>query len=284
MAHEQARTRWMALLRSDSPGGALLRRTLPMILLAPPILGWLRLVGERSGWFSQSIGVTLMVVAMSAGFALLVGWNSVLLNRADATRRRAEEELRASNAALQREVGERKQAEAELRKAQEELEQRVQDRTSELATANQSLHTELAARKRAEEVIRELSTPVLKVREGLLIMPLIGVIDSVRAFQLTEQLLANVRASRAKVAVIDITGVPVVDSRVASHIIQTIDAARLMGTTAIITGLSSDIARTLVGLGLDLSKLRTVGDLQSGLEVAERLLGYEVRMLEEAAA
>lgn len=163
-----------------------------------------------------------------------------------------------------------------LRQVQEELERQVQERTQELAKANEALQAELAARKRAEGFVRELSTPVLQVREGLLILPLVGVIDSVRARQLTEQLLKNIRTTRARVAVLDITGVPVVDSKVANHLVQTIDAARLMGTTGIITGLSAEIAQTLVNLGVDLSKLRTVGDLQSGIEEAEKLLGYRV--------
>src|SRR5207248_5701002 len=101
-----------------------------------------------------------------------------------------------------------------------------------------------------QEAIRELSTPVLQVRERLLILPIIGVIDTQRARQLTEQLLRSIRANRAKVVVIDITGVPVVDTPVANHLVQTVEASRLMGATVIITGLSAEIARTLVTLGV----------------------------------
>ncbi len=125
-----------------------------------------------------------------------------------------------------------------------------------------------------QEAIRELSTPVLQVRERLLILPIIGVLDSQRARQLTEQLLGAIQANRAKVVVIDITGVATVDVAVANHLVQTVEAARLMGASAIITGLSSKIAQTLVDLGVDLSMMNTVGDLQGGLEQAERLLGY----------
>src|SRR6059036_2095001 len=127
-----------------------------------------------------------------------------------------------------------------------------------------------------QEAIRELSTPVLQVRERLLILPIIGVIDSQRARQVTEQLLRGIRANRAKVVVIDITGVPTVDSTVANHLVQTVDASRLMGATVIVTGLSSEIAQTLVTIGVDLTKMKTVGDLQGGIEEAERLLGYKV--------
>jgi rsbT co-antagonist protein RsbR len=130
--------------------------------------------------------------------------------------------------------------------------------------------------RQQEEAIRELSTPVLQVRERLLILPIIGVLDSQRAHQLTDQLLHGIRTHRAKVVVIDITGVPDVDESVANHLVKTVDASRLMGASVIITGLSSEIAQTLVTIGVDLSKMNTIGDLQGGLEEAERLLGFRV--------
>jgi len=130
--------------------------------------------------------------------------------------------------------------------------------------------------RQQQEAIRELSTPVLQVRERLLILPIIGVIDAQRARQLTEQLLRGIRQNRAKVVVIDITGVPTIDSTVANHLVQTVEASRLMGASVIITGLSSEIAQTLVTIGVDLSKMNAVGDLQGGIEEAERLLGYTV--------
>jgi rsbT co-antagonist protein RsbR len=137
--------------------------------------------------------------------------------------------------------------------------------------------------RQQQEAIRELSTPVLQVRERLLILPIIGVIDSQRARQVTEQLLRGIRTNRAKVVVIDITGVPTIDSTVANHLVQTVEASRLMGASVIITGLSSEIAQTLVTIGVDLSKMNAVGDLQGGIEEAERLLGYEVTKGEEEA-
>jgi rsbT co-antagonist protein RsbR len=125
-----------------------------------------------------------------------------------------------------------------------------------------------------QDAIRELSTPVLQIRDRLLILPIIGAVDPRRARQLTEQLLSAIQANRARVVVIDITGVASMDLTVANHLVQTVEAARLMGAGAIITGLSSEIAQTLVDLGVDLSMMRTVGDLQGGLEEAERELGY----------
>ncbi len=115
-----------------------------------------------------------------------------------------------------------------------------------------------------QEAIRELSTPVLQVRERLLILPIIGVIDPQR--------------------VLDITGVPYIDSPVANHLVQTVEAARLLGATVIVTGLSPEIAQTLVNIGVDLGKMNTVGDLQGGIEEAERLLGFKVLPTLETAA
>ncbi|HVR62704.1 MAG TPA: protoglobin domain-containing protein [Polyangia bacterium] len=130
--------------------------------------------------------------------------------------------------------------------------------------------------RRQQEAIRELSTPVLQLRDRLLMLPIIGMIDTHRARMLTESLLHAIRANRAKVAVIDVTGVAAVDTKVANHILQTVAAAKLMGATVIVTGISAEVAQTLVNLGVDLNKLRTIGDLQGGIEEAEQLIGYQV--------
>ncbi len=132
---------------------------------------------------------------------------------------------------------------------------------------------------RQQEAIRELSTPTLQVRDRLLILPIIGVLDTFRARQLTEGLLHAIRANRAKVVVMDVTGVATVDTKVANHLLQTIAASRLMGAVVIVTGLSSDVAQSLVTLGVDLTNLNAVGDLQGGIEEAERLLGYQVMLI-----
>jgi rsbT co-antagonist protein RsbR len=134
-----------------------------------------------------------------------------------------------------------------------------------------------------QEAIRVLSTPVLPVRERLLILPVIGTVDPLRARQLTEQLLRGIRTNRARVVVMDITGVPAMDQTVANHLVLTVEASRLLGATVIVTGLSPELAQTLVNIGVDLSKMNTVGDLQGGIEEAERLLGYKVALLDEPA-
>jgi rsbT co-antagonist protein RsbR len=136
------------------------------------------------------------------------------------------------------------------------------------------IHARESTMRKQQEAIRELSTPVLQIRERLLLLPIIGVIDTHRARLITDGLLHSIRSTRAKVVVMDVTGVATIDTKVANHLIQTVTAARLMGASVIVTGLSSDVAQALVGLGLDLTKLNTAGDLQGGIEEAERLLGY----------
>ena len=130
--------------------------------------------------------------------------------------------------------------------------------------------------RQQQEAIRELSTPVLQVRERLLILPIIGVIDSQRARQLTEQLLRGIRTNRAKVVVIDITGVAAMDATVANHLVQTVEASRLLGATVIVTGLSPEIAQTLVNdrrrPGEDEHRRRPAGRHRGG-RAAARLQG-----------
>ena len=122
------------------------------------------------------------------------------------------------------------------------------------------------------EAIRELSTPVLQVRERMLLLPIVGVVDSHRAQLIMENLLAEIRSKRARAVVMDVTGVATVDSKVANHLLQTVAAARLMGAHVIVSGLSAEVAQSLVALGIDLQQIHAVGDLQGGLEEAEHVL------------
>ena len=121
-----------------------------------------------------------------------------------------------------------------------------------------------------QDVLRGLSTPVLELRNGLLLVPLIGFIDSERALLLTGKLLEAIAAKRAKAVVLDITGVPAVDSAVANHLMQTVQATQLMGAHTLISGLSPENAQTLVRLGLDLGRLNTVGTLSDGVVAPAR--------------
>jgi rsbT co-antagonist protein RsbR len=127
-----------------------------------------------------------------------------------------------------------------------------------------------------QEAIRELSTPVLQLRNGLLLLPIIGTVDARRAHLLTDTLLLAIRSRRARVVVVDVTGVAAINPEVANHLVQSVEAARLIGVIVILSGLSPAVARALIDLGVNLSAYDVVGDLQSGVERSEHLLGYRV--------
>jgi len=131
-----------------------------------------------------------------------------------------------------------------------------------------------------QRAIQELSTPVIPIvdtpRGGVLVMPLIGSIDSLRAKDIMRVLLAGINQHRARVVILDITGVPIVDSGVANHLNKTIKAARLKGTQVIVTGITEAVAETIVDLGIDWSGIQTLGDLQGGLRAALASLGYRI--------
>lgn len=116
-----------------------------------------------------------------------------------------------------------------------------------------------------QQTLRELASPIIPIVEGIIVLPLIGSIDTSRAREITRTLLAGISDHRAKAVIIDITGVPVVDSGVADHLNKTIQAARLKGTRTIITGISDAVAETIVDLGIDWSNIETLRNLQAGL-------------------
>jgi anti-anti-sigma regulatory factor/HAMP domain-containing protein len=127
------------------------------------------------------------------------------------------------------------------------------------------LRESIAAREQLSATIRELSSPVIPVLEGILVMPLIGVIDSERAALLLNSLLTAIEQRGARVVIMDVTGVPIIDTQVARSLLHAADAARLLGTQTVLVGLRPELAQTIVGLGLNLSNLITRADLQSGL-------------------
>jgi rsbT co-antagonist protein RsbR len=126
------------------------------------------------------------------------------------------------------------------------------------------------------QTIRELSTPILPVHEGVLVLPLVGAVDSNRATQVMETLLEAIAAYQADMVIIDITGVPVVDTSVANYILQAARAAKLVGASVILVGIGSEIAQTIVHLGVDLSDIMTLANLQEGLEYAYERLGISL--------
>jgi rsbT co-antagonist protein RsbR len=131
----------------------------------------------------------------------------------------------------------------------------------------------IKAQKRA---IQELSTPIIPLMDRIIVMPLIGSIDTLRAKDIMRSLLAGINEYRAKVVILDITGVPIVDSGVANYLNKTIRAARLKGVRTIVTGISDAVAEIIVDLGIDWSEIETLSDLQSGLLVALSSLGIKL--------
>ena len=134
----------------------------------------------------------------------------------------------------------------------------------------------LEALGRHQAAIRELSTPVIRVYERVLLLPLVGAVDSHRAQQIMESVLSNVVEAQARCIIIDIAGVPVVDTRVADHLLKTAAAVRLLGAEVVLTGITAQVARTMVQLGLDVSSMHTVSRLSDGIELALSMVGKVV--------
>lgn len=134
-----------------------------------------------------------------------------------------------------------------------------------LETAHRQTLEQLAVIQRQQEAIRELSVPVLPVSRDTLVMPLVGALDSARLLQVQEQALERLAATRARRLLLDITGVPVVDSHVAQGLIRVVQAARLLGAEVTLIGIRPEVAQSIVGLGINLNSIRTSSDLQSAL-------------------
>jgi rsbT co-antagonist protein RsbR len=128
--------------------------------------------------------------------------------------------------------------------------------------------------------LQELSTPLIPVFEKISVLPLVGTIDTERAKFIMENLLSGVVKHRADVVLIDITGVPVVDTMVAHHIIQAADAVRLVGSKCMLVGIRPEIAQTIVNLGIDLNQIITTSTLRKGIEKALEMTNRQIIQLE----
>ena len=130
--------------------------------------------------------------------------------------------------------------------------------------------------QRHQAALRELSTPVIRVHDRILLLPLVGAIDSVRAQQIMDTVLLRIVEEKAKCIIIDIAGVPVVDTKVADNLVKTTASVRLLGAQTILTGISAQVARTVVQLGVDVSAMHTRSRLQEGIELALDLVGKTI--------
>ena len=129
---------------------------------------------------------------------------------------------------------------------------------------------------RHQAAIRELSTPVIKVYDRVLLLPIVGTVDTQRANQIMETVLVQVVEQQAKVIIIDIAGVPVVDTKVADHILQTTAAVQLLGSQTILTGISASVARTVIQLGVEITRVETRAKLAEGIELALSIIGKKI--------
>ncbi len=128
-----------------------------------------------------------------------------------------------------------------------------------------------------QTALQELSTPIIPIYEGILVLPMVGSIDSRRAGQIMEGLLEGISAHTADVVILDITGVPVIDTGVANYLLQAARAARLLGSTVVLVGIGAEIAQTMVQLGIDLTGIVTRANLQTGIEYALGLQGLAIK-------
>lgn len=174
------------------------------------------------------------------------------------------------------EAGVSEEAQGEARSAS-----RMLDRLAMAAYDERVRRGESLIRQQADEIM-EISTPVIKVWEGVVAAPLIGTLDSERTQRFMERLLETIAATNSPVALVDITGVPTVDTQTAQHLIDTVSAVRLLGSRVILTGVRPSIAQTLVHLGISMSNIITRSSFAAGLKVAMEMLEIEVSPVEAA--
>jgi len=206
-----------------------------------------------SGVYTSPIELTLYFVVI--GGMVLSRLATDAAQGIAAANARAEEALRVSE---HRET-ELVQSNAELRRLVDEVQLREAEQARLLAENSQQ-----------RDAIRELSVPVLPLQRGTLVMPLIGALDSTRLRGLQERALQAIQRVSARRLLLDITGVPIVDTQVAQGLIGVVQAARLLGTEVQLVGIRPEVAQTIVGLGLDLGGMRTYSDLQTALDTDER--------------
>lgn len=182
------------------------------------------------------------------------------------------EELLAEVAALRGRTAELEEEVLARRRTEESL--RASEETLRAITAEQQLLI---------DGMRAISTPVIPVHDEIIVLPLVGSIDTSRAEQIMEALLTGVQRYTAEIVIIDITGVPLVDTAVANHLIQAMRAATLLGAHCVLVGISAEVAQLMVQLGVHLGNITTCSNLQAGISYALDRLGREISAREQIA-
>lgn len=164
-----------------------------------------------------------------------------------------------------------------LQESQTRLEQWARDLEASVAERTRELQAALEEQRRLSTAIQEMSTPVVPVHSRVIVMPLVGAIDAVRAHQIVSGLLEGVENHAAQVAIVDVTGIPVMSSEVVSYLMQAAQAARLLGAQVVLVGITPEVAKTIIELGVDLAAgIVTRSDLQAGIEYALWTMGLHV--------
>jgi len=233
------------------------------------VFGVLSILAAWILWYGEANG---LIVFVPRGvefqdwfkFALILGTVLVLI-------RFAINNLTQAIDRTQQAVSESQQLNEQIQEVNEYLEQEIATRMQ----SEEELQAKLETIEAQQLAIKELSTPVIPITDQIIVMPLVGSIDTLRARDVTRSLLSGISEHQAKVVIVDITGVSVVDTGVVNYLNKTIQAARLKGARTIVTGISDAVAETIVELGIDWSNIETLRDLQTGLVVALNSFGIK---------
>jgi anti-anti-sigma regulatory factor/CHASE1-domain containing sensor protein len=234
----------------------------------PWMLGGVLLVGTfiLVGFLNSTTEKNRQVAELAGELQKSHGALEIRVEERTAALATATDELQQSHDQMEIRVQE---ATSELQDSHDKMEQRVEERTADLARASDEI-------MKQNEAIMDMSTPVIQLWQGIVLMPLIGMLDTTRATQMSDRALEAIVESQSKVLIIDVTGVPVIDTSVARHILTVVDASRILGAEVIITGFSPEAAQTLAQLRVDFKTLQTRGSLRAGIAVALRMVGMEV--------
>lgn len=215
----------------------------------------------------------VVIVSTFAALVLIIGWF-----------------LLQSGQTLRTALAQGQQRQRELEELRDSLETTVAERTASLQTAlDEVAHREarlaqtLADLRSSQETIQELSAPVIPVLPGVLVVPLIGAIDSMRAAVMTEHVLSNIENRQTQAIIFDVTGVPIIDTQVAQVMLRTATAAQLLGTRVLLVGIRPEVAQTMVALNISLGAIRTFPDLRNAVESLLPGVGWQRNGVEVSA-